>query len=135
MESKTQTKTEFTLTKADLERYSRHILIPEFNIEGQKKLKESRVLVIGAGGLGSPTLLYLAAAGVGKIGIIDFDIVDKSNLQRQIVHNENSINQLKVESAKRQIMSLNSSINIETYNLKIDKINGLEIFKTYDLIG
>ena len=105
------------LTNKEISRYSRHLIMPEVGLEGQKKLKAAKVLCIGAGGLGSPLALYLAAAGIGKIGILDFDVVDFSNLQRQIIHSEKTIGELKVESAKNRLLELNSDIEIETFNV------------------
>ncbi|MFN4131571.1 MAG: HesA/MoeB/ThiF family protein, partial [Caldimicrobium sp.] len=122
------------LTKEEIYRYSRHLLIPEVGVKGQKKLKASKVLIIGTGGLGSPVSLYLAAAGVGKIGLIDYDVVDESNLQRQIVHSNASIGVLKVESAKQRLLEINPYIEIETYPLLLTRDNALEIMKDYDLI-
>lgn len=126
---------EINLSNEELARYSRHIIIPEFNIEGQKKLKAARVLVVGSGGLGSPVLLYLAAAGIGTIGIIDFDCVEDSNLQRQIIFGKNDIGKSKVEAAKERILSLNPFINIIIYNEKLTSQNALEIFKNYDVVA
>lgn len=122
-------------SKAELERYSRHLIIPEFNIEGQRKLKAARVLVMGSGGLGSPALLYLAAAGVGNIGIVDFDKVDDSNLQRQVLFTTNDIGKPKVEAAKERILGLNPFINITTYNTHLNSSNALEIFKDWDIVA
>jgi molybdopterin/thiamine biosynthesis adenylyltransferase/rhodanese-related sulfurtransferase len=126
---------EVKLTKEELARYSRHIIIPEFGLEGQKKLKASKVLVIGTGGLGSPALLYLAAAGVGTIGIIDFDIVDDSNLQRQVLFTVNDIGKPKVLAAKARIEALNPYINVIAYNERLTSENALEIFKDYDVVA
>lgn len=122
-------------SKEELERYSRHLIIPEFNIEGQRKLKAARVLVIGSGGLGSPSLLYLAAAGVGNIGIVDFDKVDDSNLQRQVLFTTKDIGKPKVEAAKERLLGLNPYINITTYNTHLNSSNALEIFKDWDIIA
>jgi molybdopterin/thiamine biosynthesis adenylyltransferase len=126
---------EVKLTKEELARYSRHIIIPEFGLEGQKKLKASKVLVIGTGGLGSPALLYLAAAGVGTIGIVDFDIVDDSNLQRQVLFTVNDIGKPKVLAAKARIEALNPHINVIAYNERLTSENALEIFKGYDVVA
>ncbi|HEX3034733.1 MAG TPA: molybdopterin-synthase adenylyltransferase MoeB [Thermodesulfobacteriota bacterium] len=122
------------LTKQQISRYSRHLIMPEVGMEGQQKLAESSVLCIGAGGLGSPLALYLAAAGVGRMGIVDFDTVDFSNLQRQIIHGESKIGKLKVESAKERIHEINSDIEVETYNLMLSSENALDIVKKYDVI-
>ncbi|MCO5247946.1 MAG: molybdopterin-synthase adenylyltransferase MoeB [Chitinophagales bacterium] len=126
---------EIELTQKELAKYSRHIIIPEVGLEGQKKLKNARVLIIGAGGLGSPALLYLAAAGVGTIGLIDFDVVDDSNLQRQVLFSMNDIGRLKVEAARDRVLSLNPYINVITYNEKLSSQNALEIFKDYDVVA
>ncbi|HSG30943.1 MAG TPA: molybdopterin-synthase adenylyltransferase MoeB [Thermodesulfobacteriota bacterium] len=122
------------LTNDQISRYSRHLIMPEVGVEGQEKLVNSKVLCIGAGGLGSPLALYLAAAGVGNLGILDFDVVDFSNLQRQIIHSEDNIGVLKVESAKERLLELNSDINITTYNERLSSDNSMEIFKGYDLV-
>jgi adenylyltransferase/sulfurtransferase len=122
-------------TKEELARYDRHIIIPEFGMESQKKLKAAKVLVIGSGGLGSPVLLYLAAAGVGTIGIVDFDVVDDSNLQRQIVFGINEIGKPKVEAAKRRLESLNRHVKINLYNVHLNSQNALDILKDYDVIA
>ncbi len=122
-------------SKAELERYSRHIIIPEFNIEGQRKLKEAKVLVVGSGGLGSPLLLYLAAAGVGRIGIVDYDVVDDSNLQRQVLFGTESIGQSKVEAAKARLQALNPHIQIHLHNTYLSSENALEIIKDYDVVA
>ncbi|MTI30193.1 molybdopterin-synthase adenylyltransferase MoeB [Xanthovirga aplysinae] len=123
------------LSKEELERYSRHLIIPEFNIEGQRKLKNAKVLVIGTGGLGSPLLLYLTAAGVGNIGIVDFDVVDDSNLQRQVLYSIKDVGRPKVEAAKERLLALNPYINITTYNTRLTKDNALGIFRNYDLVA
>lgn len=124
-----------TFTQAELERYSRHLIIPEFNIEGQRKLKAAKVLVVGAGGLGSPLLLYLAAAGVGTIGIVDFDVVDESNLQRQVLFGVESVGQAKVEAAKKRIEGLNPHIQVNIYNTHLNSDNALDIIKDYDVVA
>ena len=123
------------LSKEELERYSRHLILPDFNIAGQEKLKAAKVLVVGAGGLGSPVLLYLAAAGVGTIGIVDFDIVDISNLQRQVLYTVEDKGQLKVEAAKKRLLSLNPLLKINTYNIQLTSENALDIFKNYDVVA
>ena len=114
-------------SKEELERYSRHLIIPEFNIEGQRKLKGSRVLVIGSGGLGSPLLLYLAAAGVGRIGIVDFDTVDASNLQRQVLFGIQSVGAPKAEAARDRLASLNPHITLEVHNIKFTSANARDL--------
>ncbi len=122
-------------SKEELARYSRHIIIPEFNIEGQRKLKEAKVLCIGSGGLGSPLLLYLAAAGVGTLGIVDFDVVDDSNLQRQVLFTVDDVGKSKAETAKKRLLALNPHITINVYDTKLTSENALEIFKDYDVIA
>lgn len=126
-------KIEFS--KEELERYSRHLIIPEFNIEGQRKLKAAKVLVIGSGGLGSPLLQYLAAAGVGHIGIVDYDVVDDTNLQRQVLFGVESVGKAKVEEAKKRILSLNPHIRIETYETQLTSANAMQIMESYDLVA
>ncbi len=120
---------------AELARYNRHIIIPEFGMEGQQKLKNAKVLVIGTGGLGSPLLLYLAAAGVGTLGIVDFDVVDESNLQRQVLYSVDDVGRPKVDAAKDRILALNPHINIVTYNTMLSSQNALDLFKGYDLVA
>jgi adenylyltransferase/sulfurtransferase len=122
-------------TKEELARYNRHIIIPGFGIEAQLKLKSAKVLVIGSGGLGSPVLLYLAAAGVGTLGIVDFDVVDDSNLQRQVLFGVESIGKPKVEAAKERLLALNPHLNIRLHNTHINSSNALEIIKDYDVIA
>ncbi|MCL4122112.1 UNVERIFIED_CONTAM: hypothetical protein GTU68_011607 [Idotea baltica] len=124
-----------TLNSAELARYARHITIPEFGLEGQQKLKDSSVLVIGSGGLGSPVLLYLAAAGVGRIGIVDFDVVDESNLQRQILFNVNDVGNSKAETAKKKLEALNPHIKIEVYNTRLTTENALDLVSKYDVVA
>ena len=122
-------------SKEELARYNRHIIIPEFGMESQKKLKAAKVLVIGSGGLGSPVLLYLAAAGIGTIGIVDFDVVDDSNLQRQVLFGVHEIGQPKVEAAKRRLESLNPHVKLNIYNTHLNSQNAMEIIKDYDVIA
>lgn len=122
------------LTHEEIKRYSRHLLIPEVGLEGQKKLKASSVLIIGTGGLGSPVALYLAAAGVGHIGLVDYDVVDFSNLQRQVIHGMSGLDELKVESAKARLLDINPEIEITTYNVPFTSENAFDIAKGYDLI-
>src|SRR5437016_5786291 len=117
-----------------MKRYSRHVLIPEVGKEGQLKLLDSKVLIIGVGGLGSPAAYYLAAAGVGTIGILDSDLVDASNLQRQILHNSKRIGQPKTDSAKQTIEDLNPDVKVITYQERLTRDNVVGIFKDYDLI-
>jgi len=122
------------LTLDEVKRYSRHLIIPEIGMTGQKRLKNARVLVVGAGGLGSPALLYLAAAGVGTLGVIDFDIVDESNLQRQIIHGQSDIGRLKAESARDSIAEINPFVHVQVHSEALSNDNVLEIFSRYDLI-
>jgi molybdopterin/thiamine biosynthesis adenylyltransferase/rhodanese-related sulfurtransferase/molybdopterin converting factor small subunit len=122
-------------TREELARYDRHIIIPGFGMEAQKKLKAAKVLVIGSGGLGSPVLLYLAAAGVGTIGIVDFDVVDDSNLQRQVLFGVDEIGKPKVEAAKRRLEALNPYINLCIYNTHLNSQNALDIMRDYDVIA
>lgn len=122
-------------TKEELARYNRHIIIPGFGMEAQQKLKKARVLIIGSGGLGSPALLYLAAAGVGTIGIVDFDIVDDSNLQRQVLFGVESVGTPKVEAAKKRLEALNPHIRINLYNTHLNSSNALDILRDYDVIA
>ena len=122
------------LTKQELNRYSRHLILPEVGIKGQEKIKQGKILIIGAGGLGSPAALYLAAAGVGTIGIVDFDKVEENNLQRQIIHSTKNIGTLKTESAKNTVKGLNPNIIINLHNVKLDSKNALEIMKDYDVV-
>jgi adenylyltransferase/sulfurtransferase len=122
------------LSNYEISRYSRHLLIPDVGLEGQKRLKNSRVLVIGAGGLGSPVLLYLAAAGVGTLGIIDFDVVDESNLQRQIIHGQSDVGRFKSRSAQDSITELNPYVRVQLHNERLEVSNALEIISGYDLI-
>ncbi|HET7075883.1 MAG TPA: molybdopterin-synthase adenylyltransferase MoeB [Chloroflexia bacterium] len=123
-----------SLDAGEIQRYSRHLLVPEIGLDGQKKLKAASVLMIGAGGLGSPLALYLAAAGVGRIGIVDFDVVDYSNLQRQIIHNTSSVGQPKLESARDRILEVNPGVQVDLYDTALSSENALEIFKPYDVI-
>ena len=124
----------FDFSDEQVERYSRHIILPEVGGEGQSKLLESKVLLVGAGGLGSPAAYYLAAAGIGNMGIIDFDTVDLSNLQRQIIHNTDRIGMLKTESAKKTIAALNPDVNVTLFNEKLSSENIMGLFKGYDYI-
>ena len=122
------------LTIDEVRRYSRHLIIPDVGMAGQKRLKNARVLVIGAGGLGSPALLYLAAAGVGTLGIVDFDTVDESNLQRQIIHGQSDIGKSKAQSAKESIAETNPFVNVVVHDVRLDNDNVMELFSQYDLI-
>ena len=122
------------LSKDELKRYARHISLPSFGIEGQNKLRKSSVLCIGAGGLGSPCTMYLAAAGIGKLGIIDMDVVDESNIQRQILHGSNDIGVKKIDSAKDTLQEINPYVNLELYDKAFDENNAEVIAKNYDII-
>ena len=129
-----QSQNETNLSSEEIDRYARHISLSEIGIKGQEKLKKSSVACIGTGGLGSPLLIYLAAAGVGRIGIVDFDVVENSNLQRQIIHTTNSIGLLKTDSAKQHILKINPSCRVDLFNQKLTSSNALEILRTYDVI-
>ncbi len=122
------------LTVDEVRRYSRHLIIPDVGMTGQKRLKNARVLCVGAGGLGSPALLYLAAAGVGTLGIVDFDVVDESNLQRQIIHGQSDIGRSKAESARDSIVEINPYVNVIVHQEHLDSDNAMQIFADYDLI-
>jgi adenylyltransferase/sulfurtransferase len=123
-----------SLSVEEVRRYSRHLIIPDVAMAGQKRLKNAKVLCIGAGGLGSPTLMYLAAAGVGTLGIIDFDVVDESNLQRQIIHGQSDIGRPKAQSARDSVREINPLITVQLHEERLDSSNALEIFDGYDLI-
>ncbi|MGW0017717.1 adenylyltransferase/sulfurtransferase MoeZ [Rhodococcus sp. NPDC003382] len=122
------------LTREDVARYSRHLIIPNVGVAGQKRLRNAKVLFIGAGGLGSPALLYLAAAGVGTIGIVEFDEVDSSNLQRQIIHGQADVGRSKGESARETIAGINDTVEVRLHPVRLDTTNAVEIFREYDLI-
>ncbi|MEE3716667.1 molybdopterin-synthase adenylyltransferase MoeB [Tumidithrix elongata RA019] len=122
------------LSPDDYERYSRHLILPEVGVEGQKRLKAASVLCIGTGGLGSPLLLYLAAAGIGRIGIVDFDIVDTSNLQRQVIHGTSWVGKPKIESAKQRILEINPYCQVDLYPTRLSSENALEIIRPYDIV-
>ena len=124
-----------TFSKEELARYNRHIIIPEFGLAAQQKLKAAKVLVVGSGGLGSPVLLYLAAAGVGTIGIVDFDVVDDSNLQRQVLFGVDEIGKPKVEAAKQRLEALNPHLNFVLYNTQLTSQNAPDIIKDYDVVA
>lgn len=126
---------DITFSKQEIERYSRHLIIPEFNLEGQRKLKAAKVLVVGSGGLGSPMLQYLAAAGVGTIGIVDYDRVDETNLQRQVLFDINSVGKFKVDEARARIEALNPYIKVITYNTLLSSENAMDIVKEYDVVA
>src|SRR5262245_57253065 len=122
------------LTVDEIRRYSRHLIIPDVGVTGQKRLKNAKVLCVGAGGLGSPALLYLAAAGVGTLGIVEFDTVDESNLQRQIIHGQSDIGRSKAESARDSILEINPYVTVNIHEERLDNDNVFEIFERYDLI-
>lgn len=123
-----------TLTKDEILRYSRHLIMPEVGMDGQQKLKAARVLCIGTGGLGSPLALYLAAAGVGTLGLVDFDVVDFTNLQRQVIHFSSDVGRPKLESAKEKIAAINPYVNVKTFETKLTSENALQIFADFDII-
>jgi len=122
------------LTRDELHRYSRHLILPDVALDGQKRIKAARVLLIGAGGLGSPAALYLAAAGVGTLGLVDFDVVDVTNLQRQVLHGTSSVGHSKLESARDRIADLNPNVQVETHETRLTSANALEIMREYDVI-
>jgi len=123
-----------SLTNEEVERYSRHLIMPEVGMEGQKKLKASSVLLIGAGGLGSPLALYLTAAGIGRIGLVDYDVVDYTNLQRQVIHGTKDVGKPKLESAKASMLDINPFVQVDTYEVPLTSANALEIMAPYDVI-
>jgi adenylyltransferase/sulfurtransferase len=123
-----------SLTIEEVRRYSRHLIIPDVAMAGQKRLKNAKVLCIGAGGLGSPALLYLAAAGVGTLGIVEFDVVDESNLQRQIIHGQSDIGRSKAESARDSVLEINPLVTVNVHELRLDSSNVMDLFAQYDLI-
>jgi adenylyltransferase/sulfurtransferase len=123
-----------SLTPQEIRRYSRHLIIPDVAMDGQKRLKNAKVLCVGAGGLGSPALMYLAAAGVGTLGIVDFDVVDESNLQRQVIHGQSDVGRLKAESARDSVREINPLVNVVLHTERLDSSNAMEIFAPYDLI-
>ena len=122
------------LSQDEISRYSRHLILPEVGLEGQLKIKNSKVLVVGTGGLGAPVILYLAAAGVGTLGLIDFDIVDESNLQRQIIHTTRDVGRPKISSATDRIKGINPNVKVVSYNDKLTSKNALEIIKDFDIV-
>src|SRR5690348_7613553 len=123
-----------TLTTDEIERYARHLILPDVGVEGQQRLKAARVLIVGAGGLGSPVALYLAAAGVGTLGVIDFDVVDISNLQRQILHGAKDVGRSKLESARARLRDVNPHVRVETYEARLTSANALDIIADYDIV-
>src|SRR5262245_38121196 len=123
-----------TLTPDEIKRYSRHLIMPEMGVDAQRQLKASSVLCIGAGGLGSPAAMYLAAAGIGRLGVVDFDVVDFSNLQRQIIHTTNDVGISKLQSAKNKINAMNPHVEVVGYETALSSDNALELFRDYDVI-
>jgi sulfur-carrier protein adenylyltransferase/sulfurtransferase len=123
-----------SLTPEEIRRYSRHLIIPDVAMDGQKRMKNAKVLCVGAGGLGSPALMYLAAAGVGTLGIIDFDVVDESNLQRQVIHGQSDVGRSKAESARDSVKEINPLVNVPLHQERLDSSNAMRIFADYDLI-
>jgi len=123
------------LSHEEILRYSRHLILPDVGVEGQRKLKAARVLLIGAGGLGSPAALYLAAAGIGTLGMVDFDVVDKTNLQRQILHGTQTVGVPKLESARRRIEDLNPNVQVETFETRLTSENALDIIREFDVVA
>jgi sulfur-carrier protein adenylyltransferase/sulfurtransferase len=128
-------KSDVRLSREEIRRYGRHLILPEVGLEGQMKLKAASVLLVGAGGLGSPLALYLAAAGIGRIGIVDFDVVDESNLQRQILHSTPDVGRPKLDSAKDRIYSVNPNVEVELFSTRLDSGNALEILGRFDLVA
>src|SRR5437763_2331121 len=122
------------LSQQEVARYSRHLIMPEVGMEGQKRLKAGSVLLIGAGGLGSPLGLYLAAAGVGRIGIVDFDVVDFSNLQRQVLHGTSDVGRPKLQSARDKLAAINPEVRIDAFETRLTSQNALDILRPYDVI-
>src|SRR5215468_11313263 len=128
-------KTELPLSHEEIRRYSRHLILPEVGLEGQLKLKQARVLLVGAGGLGSPLALYLSAAGVGTLGLIDFDVVDESNLQRQVLHGTSQVGRAKLASARERIRDINPNVKVDTYETRLSSENALDLVRQYDLVA
>ena len=123
------------LNHHEILRYSRHLIMPEVGMEGQLKLKQAKVLCIGAGGLGSPLALYLGAAGVGKLGIVDFDVVDFTNLQRQVIHGTSDVGRTKLDSARDTLLEINPNVEIESFETRLSSDNALDIFRDYDIVA
>src|SRR3954449_4270340 len=122
------------LSQNEVARYSRHLILPEVGLDGQKRLKAAGVLLIGAGGLGSPLALYLAAAGVGRLGLVDFDVVDFSNLQRQVLHGTPDVGRPKLQSAKEKLTALNPEVRVDLYETRLTSANAFSIFAPYDIV-
>src|SRR6201993_1128338 len=123
------------LTNDEIARYSRHLILPEVGLEGQQKLKAAKVLCVGTGGLGSPLAFYLAAAGIGTLGLVDFDVVDASNLQRQIIHSTRDVGRPKLDSAAEKLTALNPALNVVRHETMLSSANALEILKDYDIVA
>src|SRR5213082_557973 len=123
------------LSHEEILRYSHHLILPDVGVEGQRKLKAARVLLVGAGGIGSPAALYLAAAGVGTLGLVDFDVVDKTNLQRQVLHGTSTVGMPKLESAKQRIHDLNPNVRVETFETRLTAENALDIIRDFDIVA
>src|ERR1700751_4419208 len=126
--------TDVDLSSQEIARYSRHLIMPEVGMDGQKRLKAASVLLIGAGGLGSPLGLYLAAAGIGRIGLVDFDVVDFSNLQRQVLHGTPDVGRPKVQSARDRLLAINPEVRIDLYETRLTSANALSLFEPHDII-
>src|SRR6201991_2765406 len=124
-----------SLNNDEIARYSRHLILPEVGMEGQQKLKAAKVLCVGTGGLGSPLAFYLAAAGIGTLGLVDFDVVDASNLQRQIIHSTKDIGRPKLDSAAEKLLALNPALNVVKHDTMLSSANALEILKDYDIVA
>ena len=135
MEATKTFDSDVTLSNEEIRRYARHLILPEVGMEGQKKLKAASVLLIGAGGLGSPLALYLAAAGVGRIGIVDFDVVDETNLQRQVLHGTSDLGRKKLESARDTIREINPHVQVELHDVQLTSDNALDILANYDIVA
>ena len=135
MATVTDAQPEVVLSNDEILRYSRHLIMPEVGMDGQRKLKAAKVLCIGAGGLGSPLALYLTAAGVGTLGIVDYDVVDYTNLQRQIIHTTNDVGRKKLDSASDKLKSLNPFLNLRTFDMKLTSDNALELFREFDIVA
>src|ERR1017187_3704655 len=135
MATPTEAKPEAVLSNDEILRYSRHLIMPEVGMDGQQKLKAAKVLCIGAGGLGSPLALYLGAAGVGTLGIVDFDVVDYTNLQRQIIHTPNDVGRKKLDSAADKLKALNPFLNLRMFDTKLTSANALELFRQFDIVA
>lgn len=134
MDSSKEPPTNSEFSKAEIERYSRHLIMPEVAMEGQKKLKQAKVLLIGMGGLGSPLAMYLAAAGVGRIGMVDFDVVEFTNLHRQVIYSTDEVGRSKLQSAQNRLQGINPYVHIDTYETRLTSENALDIFEKYDII-